>query len=100
MKDYERAGVPMMPVVRGEKETRWQILVYTLILVGVSLLLPLIKATGIIYLISSILLGLSLIYTAWCVWKIPGNKVAWRMYRWSSVYLAFIFLALVIDAVI
>ena len=39
-------------------------------------------------------------YTAWRVWKVPGNKVAWTMYRWSSMYLAFIFLALMLDAVL
>ena len=97
--DYERAGVPMLPVVKGEKVTRSQIMVYTLILVGVSLLLPLIKATGAIYLFSAIVLGILLIYAAWRVWTIPGNKVAWTMYRWSSMYLAFILLALMIDAV-
>ncbi len=100
MKDYERAGVPMLPVVKGEKETRTQILVYTFILVGVSLLLPAIKAAGMVYLVSALVLGLLLIYAAWRVWRVPGNKVAWTMYRWSSMYLAFIFLALVIDAVV
>ena len=98
--DYARAGVPMLPVVRGEKETRWQILIYTLELVAVSLLLPIFNFTGTIYLVSALALGGSLIYTAWTVWKVPGNKVAWRMYRWSSMYLAFIFLALMLDAVI
>jgi protoheme IX farnesyltransferase len=97
--DYARAGVPMLPVVRGEKETRFQILVYTLELVAVSLLLPAFKFTGTIYLVSALALGGSLIYTAWMVWRVPGNKVAWRMYRWSSMYLAFIFLALMLDAV-
>ncbi len=100
MKDYERAGVPMLPVVKGERETRLQILIYTFLLVGVTLLLPLIKAAGIVYLVSALALGLCLIYAAWRVWKIPGNKVAWTMYRWSSLYLAFIFVALVVDAVI
>jgi protoheme IX farnesyltransferase len=99
-KDYERAGVPMLPVVKGEKETRLQILLYTFVLVGTTLLLPIIRATGIVYLVSAIVLGLMLIYAAWRVWKIPGNKVAWTMYRWSSMYLAFIFLALMIDAVV
>ena len=99
-KDYERAGVPMLPVVKGEKETRLQILIYTFVLVGTTLLLPLIRATGIVYLVSAIVLGLLLIYAALRVWKIPGNKVAWTMYRWSSMYLAFIFLALMIDAVV
>jgi protoheme IX farnesyltransferase len=97
--DYARAGVPMLPVVRGERETRWQILIYTLELVAVSLLLPVFRFTGTIYLVSALALGGSLIYTAWKVWKVPGNKVAWRMYRWSSMYLAFIFLALMLDAV-
>jgi protoheme IX farnesyltransferase len=98
--DYARAGVPMLPVVRGEKETRSQILIYTIELVAVSLLLPVFNFTGTIYLVSALALGGSLIYAAWQVWKVPGNKVAWSMYRWSSMYLAFIFLALMLDAVI
>jgi len=98
--DYARAGVPMMPVVRGEKETRWQILIYTIELVIVSLALPVFKFTGAIYLVSALALGLWLIYTAWQVWRVEGNKVAWKMYRYSSMYLAVIFLALMLDAVI
>ncbi len=98
--DYERAGVPMLPVVKGERETRLQILIYTFVLVGVSLLLPIVKATGTVYLVCALALGLLLIYAAWRVWTVPGNKVAWTMYRWTSMYLAFIFLALMIDAVV
>jgi protoheme IX farnesyltransferase len=100
MKDYERAGVPMMPVVRGELETRRQILVYTIELVIVTLLLPILDLAGNIYLISSLVLGAALIYAAWAVWKQGGNKVAWRMYKWSSSYLVFIFIAIMIDAVL
>ncbi len=99
MKDYEKAGVPMLPVVRGELETRRQILVYTIELVLVTLLLPILNLAGNIYLISSLVLGGALIYAAWAVWKQGGNKVAWRMYKWSSTYLVFIFLAIMIDAV-
>jgi protoheme IX farnesyltransferase len=40
-----------------------------------------------------------LIHTAWQVWRKEGNKIAWKMYRYSSMYLAFIFLALMLDAV-
>ncbi len=100
MKDYERAGVPMMPVVRGEMETRRQILIYTVELVIVTLLLPILDLAGNIYLISSLVLGGALIYAAWAVWKKGGNKVAWRMYKWSSTYLVFIFFAIMIDAVL
>ncbi len=100
MKDYEKAGVPMMPVVRGETETRRHILVYTIELVAVTLLLPIFNLAGTVYLVSSLVLGGFLLYAAWRVFKVGGNKVAWTMYRWSSMYLAFIFLALMIDAVV
>ena len=99
IKDYERAGVPMLPVVRGELETRKQIFIYTIELIIVTLLLPILQLAGIVYLISSLVLGAALIYAAWAVWKEGGNKVAWRMYKWSSTYLVFIFLAMMIDAV-
>ncbi len=97
-KDYERAGVPMLPVVKGEKVARSQILVYTALLVLATLLLPAIGAAGVIYLVSAIILGALLLAAAWRVWRVPGNKVAWGMYRFSSMYLMFIFLALVVDA--
>ena len=100
MKDYERAGVPMLPVVRGELETRRQILVYTIELVIITLLLPILDLAGNFYLIASLVLGGALLYAAWAVWKQGGNRVAWRMYKWSSTYLVFIFLAIMIDAVL
>lgn len=99
MRDYEKAGVPMLPVVRGELETRRQIFIYTVELIAVTLLLPILNLAGIIYLVASLVLGAALIYAAWAVWKEGGNKVAWRMYKWSSSYLVFIFLAIMIDAV-
>lgn len=96
-KDYARAGVPMLPVVRGEKETRKQILIYTVELVGLTLLLPVFGLGGSIYLVGAALLGAWLLHAAWMVWKGEGNKVAWKMYRYSSMYLAFIFVVLMID---
>ncbi len=99
-KDYARAGVPMLPVIRGEKETRWQIFIYTVELVGLTLLLPLFGLGGSIYFAAAIVLGVLLLYSAWKVWKRGGNKIAWKMYRHSSMYLAFIFLALMMDALV
>lgn len=98
--DYERAGVPMLPVVKGELATRKQVLIYTIELVALTLLMPLFHLAGSIYLVCAIVLGGGLLYAAWRVYKIQGNKVAWQMYRWSSMYLMFIFLALVLDALI
>ena len=99
-KDYQNAGVPMLPVVRGEMETRRQIFVYTIELVAVTLLLPLLHLAGTVYLVSASVLGAALLYAAWSVWRKGGNKLAWRMYKWSSSYLVFIFLAIMIDAVL
>jgi protoheme IX farnesyltransferase len=99
-KDYARAGVPMMPVVRGERETRWQIFLYTIELVALTLILPVFGLGGGIYLVAAALLGGLLLYSAYQVWRGSGNKVAWKMYRHSSMYLAFLFLALMVDALV
>jgi heme o synthase len=99
-KDYEKAGVPMLPVVQGEKETRRQIWLYTLLLVAISLLMPILHLAGTIFLFSALGLGIWLIATARRVYKGVGNKTAWKMYRYSSMYLMFIFLALVVDALV
>jgi heme o synthase len=55
---------------------------------------------GAIYLIGASVLGLWLAGSAFRVWKQGGNKLAWKMYRYSSMYLAFLFLILMIDRVI
>jgi protoheme IX farnesyltransferase len=99
-KDYENAGVPMLPVIRGDKAARRHTLIYTVLLVGTTLLLPLIGAAGTFYMVSAGLLGISLIRSAWKVWTVPGNKTAWAMYRWSSLYLMLIFVALVVDVLV
>jgi protoheme IX farnesyltransferase len=99
-KDYARAGVPMLPVVRGEEETRRQILIYTVLLVSVSLLLPLVGLAGAFYFAAAAALGAGLLYAAWRLWRVAGNKPAYQMYRWSSMYLLFIFAALVIDTLV
>jgi protoheme IX farnesyltransferase len=96
-KDYQKAGIPMLPAVRGERAARAQILLYTVALVGTTLILPVIHAAGMLYLVAAIGLGAVLIGTAWRVWRVPGNKSAWMMYKWSSYYLMLIFVALVVD---
>jgi protoheme IX farnesyltransferase len=98
--DYARAGVPMLPVVRGEVETRWQIFLYTVELVVITLLLPLFGLGGGVYLVGAAMLGGWLLLAAWKVWKTGGNKAAWKMYRFSSMYLAFLFVVLMIDRLI
>ena len=98
--DYARGKVPMLPVIRGEVETRRQIWIYTLELVALTLLLPLFDMAGTVYLIAALALGLWLIATAWRLYKEGGNKLAWKMYRYSSMYLAFLMLAMVVDVLV
>lgn len=100
-KEYETGGIPMMPVVRGEKETRKQILIYSMELVFLTLIGPLIGIGGAIYFFTAAALGLILLVMAWRLWKQGYTpKLAYRTYRYTSMYLALIFFALVIDSLI
>jgi heme o synthase len=101
VKEYENGGIPMMPVVRGERETRKQILIYSIELVGLTLLGPLLGIGDGIYFFSAAVLGLILLSMAWKLWKQGYTpKLAYRTYRYTSLYLALIFLAMVVDALI
>jgi protoheme IX farnesyltransferase len=96
-KDYARAGVPMLPVVWGEHETRRHIALYTLLVVALSLLLTPAGVAGMFYLLAAALLGAGFIVYAVSLLRHGGNKIAWRLYKYSSLYLALIFAALVVD---
>lgn len=96
-KDYARAGVPMLPVVAGEAETNYQIWLYSLLMFAVSLLLVPISAMGMIYLISAILLGGLFLRYAWRIWRGEGQAAIWGMYKYSLLYLALLFAAMVAD---
>jgi len=99
-KDYEKAGVPMLPVVMGEKETRWQILLYSLLLLAVSLVLFATRAMGYFYLLSSLALNGSLLYLAFRLWHSQSKKWARTLFWYSNMYLAAIFAVMVLDRVI
>jgi len=97
-KDYARASVPMLPVVKGEEATRKAIFEYSIGLVLTTLLLPIFNYTGWIFLVGSSLLGIGFLWMAWRVETTPGNKVAWQMYKFSSYYLLLIFTILIVDS--
>jgi protoheme IX farnesyltransferase len=99
MKDeYARVGVPMLPVVRGEDETRRQILLYAVLLFAVTQLPFCAGGLGAIYLVSSIVLGALFIAGAVVLQRRADRATALRLYLYSLVYLAALFAAMVLDA--
>ncbi len=95
--EYEKVGVPMMPVVRGEHETRRQILLYTLLLYAVTQLPFCAGAFGGIYLVASMLLGFAFIGGAVWLYRRADRRTALRLYLFSLLYLALLFGAMVAD---
>lgn len=97
--DYARTGIPMLPVVKGEAFTRRQILIYTVILLAVSLGPVLTGLLGDIYLVSALVLGLCFMAFAGTLAAHPTKAVTLRTYLFSLAYLALLFIAMAVDAV-
>ncbi len=96
--DYERAGIPMLPVVRGEDETRRQIVLYTVLLYAVTQLPFCAGGLGIAYLVPSMLLGGAFVYFSVRLLRAADRKWALRTYLFSLAYLAVLFAAMVVDS--
>ena len=97
-KDYGRAGIPMAPLVWGERETMRQMLWYNVILIALTLLPFAFGAFGIIYFVSAAVLGGILLAGVITVSRSADwTKPAWHVYKFSLLYLALLFLAMVID---
>ncbi|WP_354697805.1 Protoheme IX farnesyltransferase [Paraconexibacter sp. AEG42_29] len=99
MKDeYAKVGVPMMPVVRGEEETRRQIILYSVLLYAVTQLPFCAGSFGAIYLVASLALGGAFIVGAVMLYRRADRASALKLYLFSLAYLAALFLAMVADA--
>jgi protoheme IX farnesyltransferase len=98
MKDeYARVGVPMLPVVRGESETRRQILLYTVLLYAVTQLPFCAGAFGNVYLVASMLLGFGFIAGAIRLYRRADRRSALQLYLFSLAYLALLFCSMVVS---
>lgn len=96
--EYAKAGVPMLPVVRGERQTKIQMLIYTLALLPLTVMPSAFGALGPFYLVCAVLLGARLLW--YCVRLLNEAGVtptAWKMYRYSLLYLALLFVAMALD---
>ena len=98
--DYAAAGVPMLPVVRGARETSTQILYYTVLLVAVTLLLYPAGRMGALYLAAAVVLGGAFIWRALELRRDLDGRRAIRLFSFSNTYLALLFLAMALDAVV
>lgn len=96
--EYGKANVPMMPVVRGHRTTKFQILIYMLLLLGTSVALALTGDVGIIYLVSAVILGAA--FTYFCIRTAfeTGDLWARRTFAFSIIYLGLLFAAMSVDA--
>ena len=103
-RDYERVGVPMLPVVAGADETRRQILIYSLLLVPLAVAPAFLSLGGLTYLVASVALGVAFLYQTWKVYRVrqgrAADREAKRLFVYSIFYLFGLFAVLLIEQAI
>ena len=95
--EYEKSGVPMLPVTHGEQVTKLHIIFYTGFLIVVSSMPYFIGMSGAFYLAAAMLLGAGFQFFSWLLLMKPGPRTAMNTFRYSIVYLALLFVALLMD---
>lgn len=95
--DYALAGIPMMPVVKGEKYTKFQILAYSILLVATTIIPYLIGMFGSLYLYVAAFLGAVFLLLAFCLYRSPDNRFAPKLFGYSIIYLFILFLVMLAD---
>jgi protoheme IX farnesyltransferase len=98
--DYALAGVPMMPVVRGEDETRRHIFLYALVLFATTLVLVPVAGMGPIYIAVAVIAGGLFVFRSLQLWRTPSDDRAWGLFKYSVVYLGALFGAVALDALV
>jgi heme o synthase len=96
-RDYAQAGVPMLPVVRGERETARSIVRYSVLLVAITLLPVVWRTLGVVYLGAAIALGLAFLWLAFALARETTPARARRLFSYSLAYLALLFVAMAVD---
>lgn len=96
-KDYANARVPMLPVVVGEKETTFQIFLYSLLLVTLTLLPFTAHLMSWLYFGAAVVLGIPFLFLAWALWRNYTKSNSKKLYKFSQLYLALLFLMMALD---
>ena len=95
--DYARAGIPMLPVTHGVAYTRLQVLLYTVLLVVVTLMPYLTRMSGLVYLAAALLLNAAFLYYALALKITAREELPLKVFRFSVTYLMWLFAALLVD---
>jgi len=95
--EYARAGIPMLPVTHGLTYTKLQILIYSLLLLWVSLMPFMIHMSGLLYLVGALGLGLGFVYQGVRLLRSEGDALAMKTFGYSILYLSVLFGFLVAD---
>ncbi|WP_424193798.1 heme o synthase [Ampullimonas aquatilis] len=96
-KDYEQSGLPMLPITHGLDFTGLHIWLYSIVLFVTGLLPYVVQMSGVLYLVSAIILGAMFLYHAWNVYRHYTDALAKKLFRFSIIYLSILFLALLVD---
>jgi protoheme IX farnesyltransferase len=97
-RDYRAAGIPMMPNVHGVHETKRQMLLYTLMLIPLTIMPWVIGIAGLVYGVAAVALGLRFLQLSWRIMREDGvTPTTWKLYKYSLSYLALLFVAMVAD---
>jgi len=99
-RQYEDADIPMLPVVKGDPHTALQILVYSLGLAALTLVPGVTGVFGASYLVGAVLLGAVFCGFAWRLWREPNRAHAAHLFHFSLLYLALLFAAVAVDAIV
>lgn len=97
VEDYRKSGLPMLPVTHGNEFTRFQVLLYTLVLLAACLMPFTSGMSGWLYLVVALSLSLGFIYHAWVLWRSYSDAQARKTFRFSLIHLSVLFAALLVD---
>ncbi|MGP1615690.1 MAG: heme o synthase [Pollutimonas bauzanensis] len=95
--DYAKSGLPMLPVTHGKQFTRLHILLYSFVLFAATLLPFIVRMSGVVYLVAAIILSGMFISYAWRLYKAYSDELSRKLFRFSILYLALLFAALLVD---
>jgi protoheme IX farnesyltransferase len=95
--DYAKSGLPMLPITHGLEFTRFHVWLYTIALFATTMLPYAVHMSGLIYLISAVILGIMFLWYAWRIYRHYDDILARKTFTFSIIYLSLLFLALLVD---